>query len=204
MNPYQLLTPEHNPSGIWVCSQCNHVYSNSAKDIAERCCVCRFCHKPIDDKKSEYSGIHRDCWAKESAIREADQLEKAALVDDYDGWVFTDRGWGNDGFFSSPGAAAEELVDQLEDPTDWPEFMFCCKEDKFAGLDVENMLENLTESMFEDAYEHLIGVEELSSAVEVFNAANKSLTSYSPDRQRKVAVPPMPDELRMELTGDDS
>lgn len=196
MKPFQLYrsTPWYRrifgqkPARVWACSACGRLYGEVNKDLAESCCVCSHCGKEMD-RKEEYSTTHKRCWSERQAERERQQLEDAQLVTDYDDWVFTDHGWGQDGYFPSPEQAAEELDDQLEDHDDWPEFMFCCREIPFPGLDVGDIIENLTCNMFEEADEHLVGINQLAIAVAEFNKANAGLISYMADRKRKAAIP---------------
>jgi hypothetical protein len=119
---------------------------------------------------------------------DAEVLDKAELIDDYDGPVYLDRvgnGSYGDGFFSD----VHELSEHLDfHEGDRPLFAHCCKERGFS-IDLDSVLENAAQEMYEDIADDIEGVSELQNAVDAFNKANSSLKTWDPDYKRKVAIP---------------
>jgi hypothetical protein len=109
---------------------------------------------------------------------------RVTLVEGYAGPVYFEGGYGSygDGYFEN----ADELAESGYFPEDG-EFAFCC-ESSGVHLDLGNILENLCEEMYEDASDSLNGVEELQTAVDVFNAANVSIVTWNVDYEHKVRV----------------
>lgn len=209
MNPYRLykrvpflwLFTKTVPVNRWVCSECHR--ATPSEEEAINCCTCRGCGEAVtdeEDRKHHYSRWHRRCWWEEQAEREAKRLAAAAEVTDYDSMVFTDRGWGQDGWFQSVEHAVESLFDMFECwdamAKDWPAFMFCATPIPFKGLDWDDALDSLAEDMFEEARDQFVGVEELRTAFDAFNKANEGCICFEPDYKRKVAIPE-PQVLRM-------
>lgn len=130
--------------------------------------------------------------------RYLERLDEATEVTDYDGWLYCEEAWGSmDGYFMQ----MEDLTDALEEcegesesqPFVWPQFAFCCK-GKVEPLDLERVLDLVTDEGFEDGYEEirerLQGVAELRAAVDAFNELNQeALTRWEIDYTRKVRIP---------------
>lgn len=123
---------------------------------------------------------------------EVARMEKAALVEDYDGPVYCEGlpgGSYGDGYF----ADVDELADAVADLKNCGvEFAYCCKSYPVVVINLGKILEDATEEAFEDAIDHLNGRDELQAAVDAFNEANKAVLSWGVDYSRKVSVPPAP------------
>jgi hypothetical protein len=204
MNAIYLHLPDGTDTKWSMCSECNTVAAPGNFDLSQKCCTCYDCGLPLPkDERIPYSDrngkslYHRDCERKRRMEREADMMEKAELVTDYDGPVYLDHvgnGSYGDGFFSD----VEELSEHLDFQEFFkgehrPLFAHCCEERGFS-IDLDQILQNATEEMHEDAYDNLSGVEELQEAVNAFNKANAGLKSWDPDFRRKVAIPLPPEE----------
>lgn len=146
-------------------------------------------HDPAE--KQGFSLYHDECQRKMRQHREETQLESAELIDNYADPVYFEGGHGSygDSYFSDVDELAEWLDDQDED-FKRPEFVHCCEVIPFKGLDTANVIENLTDDMFEDASDQLNGEVELDTAIREFNKANEGLISFYVDHKRKVRVPP--------------
>lgn len=117
-------------------------------------------------------------------------MEKAMLVEDYDGPVYCEGvpgGSYGDGYFSDVDELADAIAD-LEDCT--IECAYCCTSSRAAFIDLDNVLEHAMQDALEDAIDHLNGRDELQAAVDAFNEANKDLLSWDVDYSRKVSVAP--------------
>jgi len=197
----QLLHPGGKKVEAFACGVCQRTWFE--RDAADRCCKCQRCGKSIDPgDKSHFTSYHDNCWAEHSAAVDSERLAKAELVSDYDGWIYTPRGWGREGFFTDMGELVEYLLDEHvvihddgeESPEDdWPEFVHCCHQIKFPGIDIDGALECVAEQLYEDALGSFVGTEELFEAGKKFDEANKHVIAYEPDLKRKVAVPEFSD-----------
>jgi hypothetical protein len=154
------------------CGECGSVYATT--ESALRCCkqdYCQDCGVEVNQH-----------WNKCSSCSEFARNEKAVLLTKWDGPVYDDS---RDKYYESIEELAEWYEDESED--DRPEFIFPCKEVSFKGLDADDILMNATEDLFEDAYDHLKGVDLFRSAVERFNEA-QDLKTWSPDFSRKIKL----------------
>jgi hypothetical protein len=171
--PLPLFT--QRPEGIreekaFACGECGSVYST--KESAIYCC-----------KQSVCEDCGNDCnkaWIKCSDCSDKIRLEKAIEIKDFDGPVYYEEA---DRYFSSYEEALDWFHDEPED--ECPEYLFPCIENPCPKLDLDSALENLTEELFEDAYDHLKGVKELQIAVDEFNK-KQTLTSWEADMKRKI------------------
>lgn len=193
MNAIYLHLPDGTPTEWSMCSECHAVAAPGNFDVSEKCCTCYDCGKPLskDDRKCR-SLYHRDCARQRLARHNAEALEKAELATDYKGPVYCEgrRGSYGDGYFADIMELAESL-DMDDDQTNRPQFAFCCEEQGIQEIDVNSLLESACEEMDEDAQDRLNGVEDLEEACAAFNKANKNVVSFTEDRKRKVAVPPV-------------
>lgn len=215
MNAVYLHLPTGQATGWSMCSECKRVASPGNFDISQKCCTCYDCGKPLAKeertpyhdperipawkkavarflglkiKRRDRSLYHRACEQKRRAEREAARLEKAELVEGYDGPVYMEGIKGSYG--SDYCANADELAEIIEDDEelDRPEFAFCCEEIR-VHLDVDRFIESAREEMDDDAADRLDGVEELTKAIEAFNQANRLNVSWYVDYKRKVRIP---------------
>jgi hypothetical protein len=189
----------HLPDGIatkWsMCSECHTVAAPGNFDLSQKCCTCYDCGEPLPkDERTPYADgtgrslYHRACEQKRRTARKAEILEEAELVVGYDGPVYLDgvgKGSFGDGFFSD----AQELSEHLDfSEGERPLFAHCCTP-RGLSIDLDSILENATEEMYEDCRDDLNGVDELQSAVNAFNVANESIRTWDPDYKHKVAIP---------------
>jgi hypothetical protein len=119
---------------------------------------------------------------------DAEVLEKAELVTDYEGPVYLD-GVGNGSFGKGFFSDVQELSEHLDfHEGERPLFAHCCTSRKFS-IDLDSVLENATQEMYDDIADDVDGVTELQDAVDAFNKANESIKTWDPDYKRKVAIP---------------
>ena len=189
MNAYYLHKPDGTPTEVSVCGVCGKLAGHGKFDISEKCCSCWECGKPLEKDAQHYDHYHQECDRARRAQIDMQRLEKAELVDGYDGPVYFEGGHGSfgDGYFADVDEFVEWLDDQ--DDQDRPEFVHCCESSPVAQLNLDSILESACEESFEDAEDHLNGREELQKAVDVFNEANKALLTWDWDMKRKVRVP---------------
>lgn len=172
MNAVELLKPDGTKSGVFYCQTCNKVSSDEG--VSERCCaptICPECETEVSDRGRIR---HETCWLQ-WRFRDAVKLDK------WEGWVYWeaagDAGNG-EGYFDS----LESLLEWFEEERQpAPEWVFTCKTESFPRLDIDDMLTDLAEGMFEDAEDNFHGVDELKEAVSIFNEDNKGLVSYHPN-----------------------
>ena len=198
MNAIYLHLPDGTATKWSMCSECHTVASPGNFDLSQKCCTCYDCGEPLPkDERVPYatakgkSLYHRECERKRRMKLDAEKLEKAELVADYEGPVYLD-GVGNgsfgEGFFSD----VQELSEHLDfNEGERPLFAHCCTARGFS-IDLDSILESATEEMYEDCGDDLSGVDELQAAVNAFNKANDSIKTWDPDYKRKVAIPVPP------------
>lgn len=195
MNAQELFTTSGKSVGIWYCEQCGLI--NRDREFVENCCVCRFCGKVIEDRKREYTGCHSSCWRDDNRKRMLERLDQAVELKDYAGPLYSIDGYGQDGYIWDD--VEEVICDGIESVEDWPEFMFACKPIGFPNVQVDSIVEQCAESLYEDAYEHITIPESLIKGVREFNKANEDMKAWEPDYKHKVRVPPCPADLVHEL-----
>lgn len=195
MNAIFLHLPDGTATEWSMCSVCHMVASPGNLDLSEKCCACYDCGEPLPkDERTPYatggssSLYHRECERRRREAREADILEKAEIITDYTGPVYLDGVRGSamgEGYFRDVEELAGSL-DFLEGQR--PAFAHCCVERGFS-LDIESILEDATQEMYEDCYDDLNGLDELQQAIDTFNQANESIKTWECDNKRKVAIP---------------
>ncbi len=186
MNAIELLLPDHRPSGIFQCSTCGKVASN--RKAAEAHCVCIHCHKPMTlaDQKWASNPCHEACYRAECQRRDREREEKAEKLESWDGWVFSDGGGGNNGYFESVDDYMEYCMD---DGDNRPDFVWAAKEIPFPKLESGRIFEDLAEKMnYDDAGDNFNGTQELAEAIDRFNAANVSNTLLDWDMRKMVRL----------------
>lgn len=189
MDTTELYTKSGESVNVWFCGKCNRVGWD--KGAAERCCVphvCKTCGK--EEQMSEC----RDCSDVRHAKAERERFEKAEKVAQWDGWVFSDEGYGyKDGYFESVDDLLEYLSDANADHEErlTPEYVWTCKENQFVSVDPEeDIYERIEENGYED-FERgsLSGTDELEAAILAFEKANESVVSYEPDYSKALLLP---------------
>lgn len=195
MNAVYLHLPDGTATKWSMCSECHTVDAPGNYDLSEKCCTCYDCGKPLPkDERAPYADgkgkslYHRECERKRRMARDADILEEAELITDYAGPVYlggVGRGSFGDDFFSDVNELSEHL--DFHDG-ERPLFAHCCTQ-RGLNIDLDSILEGVTEEMYEDCHDDLNGLEELRAAVEAFNKANESIQAWDPDYKRKVAIP---------------
>ncbi len=187
MKAFYLHKPDGTPTQISACGVCGTVGAVFAEQ--EKCCACRICGQPFtEEERKQRRHSHYECETEAYQRREQERLEKAELLSDWDGWVYCDGAYHNDGFF----ADMDELTDYLDDQPGFsrPEFVFCCTSRPVALLKLEEILESETEECYDSASDDLKGIEELDAAIQTFNTLNADVLSYNVDYKHKIAVPP--------------
>ena len=194
MNAIYLHLPDGTPTKWSMCSECHMVAAPGNFDLSEKCCSCYDCGLPLPkDERIPYatsggrSLYHRECERLRRMKHDGDTLDKAELVTDYSGPVYLD-GVGNGSYGDGYFANAQELSEHLDfHEGDRPLFAHTCTS-RGLSIDLDSILENATEEMYEDCRDDLDGVEELQAAVDAFNKANESVQTWDADYKRKVAI----------------
>ncbi len=197
MNAIFLHMPDGTPTKWSMCQECGAVAAPGNADLSEKCCTCYDCGKPLPkDERIPYrdgtgrSLYHRECESRRRMQRDAEALEAAALVPDYDGPVYCEgrRGSYGAGYFENVIELAEDL-DMDKDQSSRPEFAFCCERIPLHPPDASDLIESAVDGMDDDVIDRLDGVDELEKALCAFNKLNEGICSWSEDRKHKVAVP---------------
>lgn len=150
-----------------LCGKCGRIWVSF--ESAERCCKCSYCGEFCDWRESV---AHLACQDRALRESEAKALEKAELVEGYDGPFF----WG-DRFCLD----VDELLERA-DGAELPEFGFCVAY-QAPQLNYADIVENVASEMHEDWEPN--DAPELEKAIELWNAANAQNGTYFEDRKRK-------------------
>lgn len=194
MNAVFLKRPDGVETDISICGECGSPARGRTNfDLSQKCCTCWECGGALTaEGKKQRRSYHDQCERDRRARIDAARMENATLVDKYDGPVYCEGvpgGSYGDGYFSDIGELADMLDDgDVDESVTREEFAYCCKS-RATVLDIDSALENLTEEMFDDAMDHLNGLDALMAAVEAFNEANKDLLTWDVDYSRKVRIP---------------
>ncbi|GAB5444397.1 MAG: hypothetical protein Fues2KO_47460 [Fuerstiella sp.] len=188
MKAFELFHKDGRSAGIWACGECRIVRKD--KSDAELCCKQWKCQR-CSDEVDRFRTLCNSCQRIRSDEKMQERLNSATLLEDHDGFVWTPALGYNDGYFDS----VSELLSYCEDEElDAPEFVFACRA-RTLSVDVYDILGRLDEQGWEDMTEDAKGVEELSAAIDAFNAANAyTFKVWNYDFKHKVAVHPGPVE----------
>jgi hypothetical protein len=172
MNPTELFYEDGRSSGAFVCSECKRI--SPSHYLAENCCkpkMCTICGEACEG----YWLTHPECTDQK-------RFEKAEKIHwtNYNGPVF----W-NETLHMDLYEFADDVVSSDDG---YPEYVHPTITEPFPGIDLSRAIENMTEEMFEDAADHLVGVPDLQKAVDAFNDANKDLVTYREDMKRVVIL----------------
>lgn len=186
MSAIELFHQDGHSAGVFYCSNCRSVRDTQA--MAEGCCGDRLCAcgKPT---KSRYAEQCRECdskaWRERMAREEMERYEKAVKINaaDYDGdQVF----WG-DKYFDS----VDDAVEHAESGgMPIPEYVWATKDQGVRKARIEDLLDQVIESMWEDAdYDDLNGIPELEKAISEFNEANSGVVVWMVDFSTAILIP---------------
>jgi hypothetical protein len=180
----ELYKKDGTETGVFYCSECRTVFASKEQaDIChgERICACGA------TIKSRYQSQCDECWRKDSqekeATKERERFEKATKIPyaEYKGEMVMD----GDDYFND----LEEVLDRYLDGQE-PEYVWACEDVGCPKANIDNIVENMLENMWEDAdINDLNGVAELEAAVEAFNKANESIRVYIPDYTTAILIP---------------
>jgi len=191
-------SPDGKTATIWCCGNCKRVASS--QEYAEKCCVCYYCGKLIEDntdkclssphsKDNIPSSYHFKCLAESQAKRHQEKVDKAEKIENWDGGVF----W-NDEYYESVEDAADSIYGYYFDDEEKPGYLWVAK---LAGthplINFGRLIEDIEERLGLDSdgegcYDYLVGTEEFKQACEDFNEKNKNLEWYVEDYTRMAKV----------------
>lgn len=179
----------YKPASVWYCTNCKIVHRY--QEHAESCCreaVCTECGKPT---LAKHYTLCPDHSLEERKKKDKEALEKATLVESWNGYIYSDDATGyNEGYFEDAGI----LIDYCEDEEiEVPEFAYIAEETKFQ-LNADHILENAADGdHHEDILDSLVDREELETYIEQWNAKQVAC-SYYPNYKKKVRVRPVEKE----------
>lgn len=186
MNVKELTLKGGDQTVLYCCGSCGHLFSPriyacsdadahaAARRAADECCAPKYCAcgKPIEAP-----------WTACATCRERHRLERAAIVTGYTGPVQSDQVYGSewgDGYSSSINALLEYC------DGDQPAYCWPCTPIPLR-LDVDQILESACDDQHEDAYDQIIGMDDLAQAIDVFNE-RQTCISYYPDHTRVIVL----------------
>jgi hypothetical protein len=169
------------------------------KGIADRCCICAECGKPISapaDRTDFYGNrsypTHFQCKHERDRLREIERMEEAEKVDSWDGWVYSDGHGHSEGYFDSVDEFDMWWIEEFGEDEPLPEFVRTSRAERIVP-DGETIMERLLCEWFERGWDDmdesdLSGVAELKAAVEAFSNANEGVLAYYPNYKQAVRM----------------
>ena len=178
-----------NDAVLYACGDCGSIHSpaiyacnkdlahSTARKAADNCCAQNVC-----DCGAEIDKV----WTACHTCRERRKLQRAQIVTDYDGPVFSDHCDGDWGEGYSSDMAG--LIESLDLRDDAPAYCWPCNSEPLQ-INFESVIDNACDDQHEDARNQIVGLDALELAVEQFNAA-QTCTSYYPDHTRVIVINP--------------
>ena len=181
----ELFHQDGQPAGIWYCSQCRAVFPE--KGQAEACHGTRLCACG-KLAANRYSESCQECeskaWRERMVREEMERYEKATKVPAAK-WNGDQVFW--DGCYFETVDEAIEHAESGGMPT--PKYIWAARNQGVPRADIEDLLTNVLDSMWEDAdMDDLNGVQELEAAIAVFNEANKGVVVWMVDHSTAIVL----------------
>lgn len=193
MNSVQLFLPDGRQSGVFFCGKCRIVHRTEF--AAEDCCAPRICSCGASIPRSENRTVCLTCREAKDKARELARFEAAEKIDasNWFGAVYVDSIGYNEGYFHNVDWLSEHLDDMADEEEEFerPTYAFACSEIQFANISIEDVLAHISEdeNTPEDfSTDDLDGLDELETAVEVFNLKNAGKVSYVPDYKKAIIL----------------
>lgn len=174
--------PEQKPRlfACQTCGRCQSVKHQPEEQARRFAAECTQCHPK--QYICDMCGVDTpQYWTRCHVCVDTARIEAATEIEDDGGPYF---GFGGEQMY-------HELDEARLDGHDWVQPCTIA----YPRIDAENVLEHVTEDMFEDAsVDDLEGVDDLCAAIQLFNDRQTTKT-YWGDAKRKIRVPPLPDEV---------
>lgn len=161
-----------NDKEIFACGECGthpHVF-----DSAKKCCKQNYCK--CGEKIQRYITLCDLCSSQ-------NRVSKAEVVEYNGGPLSLEL---DAVYFSDLDELYEYLECNFDSKDDWPEWVHPCDKNEFF-MDIQNLLESALDEHHEDAYDHLIDVEELDKFVDGWVKKQK-LVSWESNWNKKIRV----------------
>ncbi|HAT3959778.1 TPA: hypothetical protein I9Y37_001918 [Citrobacter freundii] len=228
MNPTHFVLVEHeklkhvlgdistsmgiNAISQYQCSKCKEFHHNEGN--AHLCCHpnCLNCGNKLPHKRVGLfvgAKICGACREEETRQRVIEKLRNAERMDQpTTSFLFVPgvEDYLNLDDYENYEANGLSLVDVVTNfcqdrakPVPVPEYVFDCDEEVWEGLNLHTIIESDLEEWFEDAADHLTGVDELAKAIAAFNA-KQTLTQYHQSPRIIILDPARFDASYMQVT----
>lgn len=183
VNAIELFHKDGRSAGVWHCEKCRIVAPS--QEQAEACCrpyKCTGCGAECE----RYHTLCRVCVEAKQEQQERERFDKAEKLTEWDGWVYSDGRGFQDGYFDSLDDFMEFVLEEGIEP---PNYVWACKSEAFACIDVDHVLEHIEQNGYDDFdSDTLKGIPELKAALNAFTEANKDVLSYTPDYSTAVLL----------------
>ncbi|HAV1601550.1 TPA: hypothetical protein JG832_002440 [Enterobacter hormaechei subsp. xiangfangensis] len=209
MNPteYLLVRPEAALPGVkgvrrYMCEKCKQFHASW--DLAQLCCdqTCEVCGKPLPPHKVNNVGlgIHwkcEECTAIQIQGQKMSRIKRAEVIPEpTTRFIYSDNipgGYVNLDDYRDNGWTLREILEDVchnaVKPVPVPCYVHDCDEEHWKGLNVSDAIESGLEEWFDDAADHIVGLDELLESVRAFNA-KQELTQYHPALDRVIVIYP--------------
>jgi hypothetical protein len=179
--------------------ECCHTFHDTI-DIAKLCCdpACIECGEKVESRGRVMGVHHVRCaacsdklHAKRMAEIRADNLRKSKIIGAPTHRFVYHPDFPNDGYlclddyppnmWTLPEIIADLCANMLK-PIPVPCYVFDCDSEVWEGMSIDEVLSNELSEWFDDAEDHLTGMDELRQAVKEFNAKQNLEQFHRADR----------------------
>lgn len=188
---YETSAEQRTVNG-WCCTKCNRYWGDD-EHMARYCCCTSMMCKCGRMRHDRHWARCKKCREERKFTQWCGRLDLAEdVTDSYDGPVVVERGmqygeWpceGTDCWFTDLESAKSYV-----EKGDHEEIWGFAADSRVRQLDLDGAIECMCDDAYEGMADHLIGIDELRSAVDKFNKENEqNATVWDIDYSRKIRV----------------
>ncbi|WP_020476219.1 hypothetical protein [Zavarzinella formosa] len=177
--PLKVIRTTDDDASFFVCTTCKR--SHLEKANAEKCC------EPSKCKACDVEVRHYYLYCERHA--EGRRLLKAGIVTESPcDWVYDENGGGcQEGYFDSLESFLDWYADEADEETNRPLYVYACKENRWSGIDLGNVLSSELDDHHEDAGDCLVDDKELWDFIKAWNA-KQTLVSFDVDYTKVIPI----------------
>lgn len=158
---------------VVCCGECGKIYSDHG--LALDCCKQPYCG--CGNKKEKHFTCCDDCRSRLNLSKRISEE-----ISEFDGALFSEA---HDKYFDD----VETFLDwaHFADKEDLPEWLYPCNTEGFGMLDADSVVESRCCEMFEDAYDALVDLDGLQTALNEW-CKKQTVSCWIPDFSKKISV----------------
>jgi len=193
---------------FWCCSKCGRIHEEQA--VIDQCCVPQPCERCGKEKRQHPYTVCKNCKFVRDQEREREKFEKAEKIPEaqWDGPVFSEDWDEEDGYSESVSDMLNGIIDNFhgvsreegeaykargddESEFDWacrfiPEYVWAC-DIRHPHVDAQNVIEGICEDLYDDAYDAIVGHDDLQKALDAW-CAQQTVTGWEINYKKAVVI----------------